>query len=250
MLALTGRRIVVTRPRHQAEELASPLREMGAEVILLPVISILPPEDPTALRDAASRLDSYDWIIFSSANAVAALLSELGINADRPRARVAVVGSATKEAVEQHGWTVDAMPEKFVAESLAAALPSESLAGARILLPSAAVARDVLPRALADIGAVVDVVEAYRTSPTPCLAETAVRTFSEPLPDWATFASPSAVEALLKVVSVDTLKKIRTASIGPVTSATLRSWGLTVHAEPAEHTVGGLVEAIVSSQIR
>jgi len=239
---------VVTRPSHQAEELAAPLRKLGAEVILLPVISILPPQNSEALREAAGRLDSYDWIIFSSVNAVSALLSESGKNAPRPRARIAVVGSATRDAVERHGWMVDLMPEEFVAERLAESLPIESLAGQRVLFPSAAVTRDVLPRALRDAGAVVDVVEAYRTAPTPGLAETAAQIFSEPFPDWVIFASPSAVENLLKVVSVEALQLVRIASIGPVTSAALRSRGLTVHAEPVEHTIAGIIDAIVSQE--
>src|SRR5690242_2553942 len=150
MLPLRERRIVVTRPAHQSEELAAPLRELGAEVILLPVISILPPENPEALREAARRLDSYDWIIFSSVNAVSALLSECGENAPRPRGRIAVVGSATKDAVERRGWIVNVMPEDFVAERLAESLFVESLAAQRVLFPSAAVSRDVLPRALRD----------------------------------------------------------------------------------------------------
>jgi uroporphyrinogen III methyltransferase / synthase len=245
MLPLSERRIVVTRPSHQAEELAAPLRHLGAEVILLPVISILPPGNPEALRQAARRLDSYDWIIFSSVNAVAALLSEFGKNALRPRTRIAVVGSATKEAVERHGWSVDAMPDEFVAERLAEVLSVESLAGQRVLFPSAAVSRDVLPRALRDARAIVDVVEAYRTAQTPGLAEAALQIFSEPFPDWVIFASPSAVENLLEVVAPDAVNKVRIASIGPVTSAALRSRGLTVHAEPAEHTVPGIIEALV-----
>jgi uroporphyrinogen-III synthase len=248
MLPLRERRIVVTRPTHQAEELAAPLRKLGAEVILLPVISILPPENLKPLREAACRLDSYDWILFSSANAVSALLSECGGTAPLPQTRIAVVGSATKEAVERHGWRVDLMPEEFVAERLAELLSLPSFEGQRVLFPSAAVTRDVLPRALRDAGAIVDVVEAYRTAPTPGLAEIAVPIFSEPFPDWVIFASPSAVQNLLKVVSVQAIERVRIASIGPVTSAALRRSGLTVDAEPVEHTVDGIIDALVRKQ--
>lgn len=245
MLALAGKRIVVTRPLHQADDLARPLRELGAEVILLPVISIMPPGNPDALRHAVSRIDSYDWIIFSSANTVAALLSEIGKNVTPPRAQIAAVGAATKEAIEEHGWKVDVTPAEFVAESLVNALPLESMAGQRVLVPSAAVTREVIPRALMQAGAIVDVIEAYRTAATPGLAEAAVRLFSEPFPDWVTFASPSAVENLLKLVPSEAIARVRIASIGPVTSAALRKRGFTVHAEPEEHTVDGMVQAIV-----
>jgi uroporphyrinogen III methyltransferase/synthase len=246
MLALGGKRIVVTRPLHQAEDLARPLRQLGAEVILLPVISIMPPVNPDALRRAVARMDSYDWIIFSSANAVAALLSELGKNVTPPRAQIAAVGTATKEAIEEYGWRVDVTPTEFIAESLVKAFPLDSMKGRKVLVPSPAVTRDVIPPALRQAGAIVDVVEAYRTAATPGLAEAAVRLFSEPFPDWVTFASPSAVENLLRLVPSDAIARVRIASIGPVTSAALRKRGFTVHAEPEEHTVDGMVQAIVS----
>lgn len=245
MSLLRGQRIVVTRAPHQAEQLAAPLRELAAEVVLLPVIAIVPPLDPRPLDAAAERIDDYDWIVFTSANAVTALAAQLPGGSRRPRARVAVVGAATREAVEEIGWTVDVMPPHFVAESLVAAMAAEPLEGKHVLLPCAAVTRDVIPRALSERGAIVHVVEAYRNMPPEGVAERARQVFSiPPAPDWVTFTSSSAVENLIKFAGVDVLKSVRIATIGPITSESVRKHGLTVAAEPAEHTIAGLIAAM------
>jgi uroporphyrinogen-III synthase len=245
MRGLAGRRVVVTRAAHQAEELARPLRKAGAGVILLPMIEIAPPADLSPLRRAAAKIDEYDWIIFSSANAVAALASHLPAGQGIPRALIAVVGSATRDAVQQLGWQVDVMPAQFVAESLVAALPFDALANRRILLPAAAVTRDVIPRALRNRGALVDVVEAYRNIVPEKSAAQAQLVFSaDPLPDWVTFTSSSAADNLVAAVGTGTLSTVRIASIGPITSATIRRYGLHVDAEPQEHTIPELVKAM------
>jgi uroporphyrinogen-III synthase len=245
MSGLAGSRVVVTRAVHQAEELARPLREAGAEVILLPMIEIAPPSDLDPLRRAAAKIDEYDWIIFSSANAVAALASHLSAGQGTPRALIAVVGSATRDAVQQLGWQVDVMPAQFVAESLVEALPSDALANRRILIPSAAVTRDVISRGLRNRGALVDVVEAYRNIAPEKSAAQANLIFSQrPLPDWITFTSSSAIDNLVAAVGTDPISQVHISSIGPVTSATIRRYGLQVHAEPHEHTIPALVKAM------
>ncbi|MBV8897651.1 MAG: uroporphyrinogen-III synthase [Acidobacteriaceae bacterium] len=241
MTALAGLRVVVTRTAHQAEELARPLRDHGASVILLPVIGIAPPADPEALRTAA-RSDAYQWIVFTSTNAVHAFAAER----QRPvNARIATVGSATREAAEAHGYRVELVPERYIAESLLEALANEDLAGARILIPSAAVTRDVVAPALRKRGARVDVVEAYRNILPPEAHEQARSIFQPPHPDWVTLASSSAVTNLVQLAGVDVLKHIKLATIGPATSETVRGCGLTVAAEGRVHTVEGLVDAIV-----
>ena len=241
---LSGKRIVVTRPPHQAEELADPLRQLGADVVLLPVISIVAPENPAAIQEAAARIDTYDWIIFTSANGVAAFAATVISRVPRPR--IAAVGLATREAVEELGWRVDVVPDKYVAEELVKALPLESIAGQRVLIPSAAVTREIVPRALEQLGAVVDVVEAYRTVLTPGIAERAREVFDIGLlPHWVTFASSSAVDKLAELVAVERLKQVRLVSIGPVTSASIRKHGLTVDREASEHTIRGIVNAIL-----
>jgi uroporphyrinogen III methyltransferase / synthase len=243
MCRLSGLRIVVTRASHQAEELAAPLRTLGADVLLVPVIDIAPPLDPTPLRQAVARCDEYDWIIFSSANAVNAFSAELA-EPRACRARIAAVGAATREVAQQNGLAVEIVPEKYVAESLIEALRSESLAGKRILIPSAAVTRDVIPGALRKLGAHVDVVEAYRNVTPAGAAERAAEVFREPLPDWVTFASSSAVENTVRLVGAESLQRIKIATIGPVTSQSAEKNGLWVAAEANPHNVEGLVDAI------
>jgi uroporphyrinogen-III synthase len=236
-------RVVVTRAAHQAEELAAPLRALGAEVILLPVIGIAPPADEEPLLRAARDCDSYDWILFSSTNAVESFASRLH---RKPRARIATVGAATRQAAEERGLPVSITPPQYIAEALVQALDSEDLRSKRILIPSAAITRDVIAPALRERGAVVDVVEAYRNV-VPAEAEAqAASVFSDPLPDWVTFASSSAVTNLVALIGAAPLRRVKIASIGPATSATLHQHGLTPTAEASEHTVRGLVGAVSS----
>lgn len=244
MKPLDRLRVVVTRAAHQAEELARPLRERGATVILLPVIGIAPPKETGPLR-AAARSDAYQWVIFTSANAVSAFAAELKGAGRRVNARIACVGSATCEAAEAHGFRVELMPERYIAESLVQAFATKDLTGARILIPSAAVTRDVVAPALRQRGARVDVVEAYRNVLPREAHEQAHCVFQPPYPDWVTFASSSAVSNLVNVVGIDVLKQIKLATIGPATSETVRGFDLTVAAEASVHTVEGLVTAIV-----
>jgi uroporphyrinogen-III synthase len=247
MCSLSGLRIVVTRASHQAEELAAPLRRLGADVLLVPVIDIGPPTDPAPLRQAAARCDQYDWIVFSSANAVNAFAAELSAP-HACRARIAAVGSATREVAQRNGLPVEVVPEKYVAESLVEALGAESVAGKRILLPSAAVTRDVIPGALQKLGASVDVVEAYRNVMPAGAAERAAEVFREPLPNWVTFASPSAVENTVQLVGTAPLQRTKIATIGPVTTQSVQKNALHVSAEANPHTVEGLVSAICKAE--
>jgi uroporphyrinogen-III synthase len=241
---LTGLRIVVTRAAHQAEELAGPLRALGAEVLLVPMIGIAPPADPAPLRKAAASSDAYDWIVFSSVNAVTAFADNLS-PPRVGRANVAAVGPATREAAERLGFNVRVVPEKYVAESLIEALGSEDLQGKRILMPAAAVTRDVIPTALKKLGAQVEVVEAYRNVIPSEAPHQAAEVFRAPFPDWVTFASSSAVENTISLVGVATIGHMRIATIGPVTLASARKHGLEQIVEADPHTIEGLVGSIV-----
>jgi uroporphyrinogen III methyltransferase/synthase len=245
MPSLSGLRIVVTRAAHQAEDLAAPLRERGAEVLLVPVIGIAPPLDPAPLREAAAHCNDYDWIVFSSSNAVEAFAAELPAG-QSCSARIATVGAATWAAAERKGLTVHLVPEKYVAESLVEALGSQNLAGKRVLIPSAAVTREVVPPALRELGAQVEVVEVYRNVIPAGAAERAKEVFREPLPDWVTFASSSAVENTVQLVGIEALQAMKIASIGPVTTQTIRHHGLQLAAEANPHSIEGLVKAICS----
>ncbi len=241
---------MVTRAPHQAEELAGPLRELGADVIFLPLISIAPPADLEPLRQAAAHCDDYDWIIFTSVNAVRIFSAELPHSAKNCKARVATVGAATREAAEQIGFTVSLMPEKYVAESLVEAFCEYDLNERRILIPSASVTRDVIPAELRKRGAKVHVVEAYRTIVPPDAEQKAAILFQEPYPDWIIFASPSAVESLIRLTGVTSLQRVKIATIGPITSAAVQKHHLNVAAEAAVQSVISLVEALCAAQVR
>jgi uroporphyrinogen III methyltransferase / synthase len=241
-LPLFGQRIVITRDRRQAAELAEPLEELGAEVLLLPVIEIQPPPDPGPLDRAMACLDTYDWLIFTSANGVRAFVEHLA-DIRMLRAKVCAIGPATAAAVEALHIKVDRMPKEYVAESLLEGLAGDDLAGKRVLLPRAAVARDLVPAELTRRGAMVDVVEAYRTV-LPEHAAARAREVLARKPTWITFTSSSTVKNFVAAAGRDALAGVKIASIGPITSATARELGLTVDVEADPHTGAGLVAAI------
>jgi uroporphyrinogen-III synthase len=245
---LEGMRVVVTRAAHQAEELAGPLRDLGADVILVPVIEIAPPADPSRLREAAAHVDDYDWLIFTSANGVEAFAAVLPVSPGKCKARIATVGAATRESAEQHGFSVALVPKRYVAESLVEAFATMDLTGIRMMIPSAAVTRDVVPGELRKRGAHVDVVEAYQNIAPPKAAEYAAAAFCEPYPDWVTFASSSAVGNLVRLIGPSPLGVVKIATIGPVTSQAVRTHGLSVAAEAVDQTVKGLVKAIQKAE--
>ncbi len=249
-LPLFGQRIVVTRAREQASVLSKMLHELGAEVIELPTIEIQPAADYTALDSALGHLRDYDWLIFTSTNGVRYFLDRLDRSRFDTRAiqgRICAIGPATREALERFHLKVDVMAEQYVAEGLLASLAEFELEGARILIARAAVARDLLPVELERRGAAVDVVEAYRTVTPANLTENAANILVRQ-PDWITFTSSSTVRNLVDAMGASRLQGFRCASIGPVTTATLRQHGLNVAAEAGVYTVPGLAEALLASR--
>lgn len=245
---LSGRRIVITRAEGQSGEFAAKLRALGAEVTEFPTISIRPAADFAPLDAAIARLGEYDWLIFTSANGVRFFAERLKGPPKDLRARLCAIGPATRRAVEELGLKVDIVPLEYVAESLVEAFAGEDLGGKRMLLPRAAVARDVAPEALRARGAVVDVVEAYRTVVPGDAAERAREIFGARKPDWITFTSSSTVNNFVAAAGREALDGVRVASIGPVTSRTLREHGVRVDAEAGLYTTGGLVEAILAAE--
>src|SRR5579862_1549345 len=224
-LPLFGQRIVVTRARGQAEALSSKLRALGAEAIELSTIEILPALDYEPLDHAIANLGAYDWLIFTSANGVRFFLERLdrsNIDLRALRARICAIGPATRAAVEALHLKVDVMGADYIAEGLLAAFTAHDLTGRRILLPRAAVARDLVPVELKRRGAQVDVVEAYRTAAPEGAFELT------PPPDWITFTSSSTVRNFVSKAGPTALAGVRVASIGPVTSATARQLGIQV----------------------
>ena len=251
--ALAGRTILVTRARQQAGRLSEALRTRGATVLEIPAIAIEPPHSYAPLDAALRKLSEYQWLIVTSANGAEALRTrsaELGIAPEAfAHLEIAAVGSATAAALREAGLAVTLTPREYVAESLVEAL-GERIAGQRVLLARAMVARDVIPDALRAQGAAVDVVDAYRTV-VPAESVTAIRTIfgaGGRLPDAATFTSSSTVAnflALLEAAGMDRPAQIKAVSIGPVTSATLRERGWEPAAEADPHDLSGLVEAVV-----
>lgn len=217
-------------------------------MILLPVVAIAPPSDRARLRQAAAQSNEYDWIVFTSTNAVSAFATELPEPARMCKARVATIGAATRKAAEVQGFCVSLVPEKHVAEALVEAFAAEDLNGRRILIPSAALTRDVVAPELRKRGARVDVVEAYRNVLPAESAQRGKEIFCEPYPDWVVFTSSSAIDNLVHLIGTDALRHVRIASIGPITSDTVRKHGLEVAAEAAVQSVDGLVEAICRRQ--
>ena len=193
-LPLFGRKIVVTRAADQAAELSDRLRELGADAVELPVIALEPPADPAPLDRAIENLRDYDWLIFTSANGVRFFLERLDhsrYDLRSLRARICAIGPATRHAIGDLHLKVDLMPEEYVAEGVVKAFAGEDLADKKILLPRAAVARDVIPIELAKLGAQVEVVEAYRNVvPSNATARAHDIFSSEKKPDWITLQVP------------------------------------------------------------
>jgi len=238
---LFGRRVVVTRAREQASALSERLAALGAEVIELPTIAVVDPVDAgVALRAAAERVADYDWVAFSSANAVERFCALLHDARAFGPARVAAMGTATAEALRRFGIEADLVPERFVAEGLVEAFPAGP---GRVLLPQAAVARDALTEGLQSKGWDVEVVEAYRTEPVqPDDATVAAARRA----DAVTFTSSSTVRNYVDAVGVDAVPPV-VACIGPVTAETAKELGLRVDVVAETSTVDGLVDALVAA---
>jgi uroporphyrinogen-III synthase len=248
---LAGVRVLVGRARHQAGALSGELRKLGATVLEIPFIEIRKPRSFKPLDSALRNLDGYDWLILTSANGVEAMwerFAKLRLKQDFKHLNVAAIGPATKKAIEQHGIHVDVVPKEYVAESVVRSL-RRRVNGKRVLLVRAKVARDVIPTELRKAGAHVDVVEAYETV-VPQSSRTRLRgALKNPRrsPHVVTFTSSSTVRNFVALLGSykTNLAGVRLASIGPVTSSTLRELGLQVHISAREFTIPGLVEAIV-----
>jgi uroporphyrinogen-III synthase len=255
---LSGTRILVGRARHQADALSAGLRKLGADVVEVPFIEIRKPHSYAPLDVALSNIGNYDWLILTSVNGVDAVwkrVTKLRLNSKQlRRLKVAAIGPATKKAIEKRGIKVNVVPEEYVAESVVKSL-RKAVVGQRVLLARAKVARDVIPTELRKVGAQVDVVEAYETA-VPKASRARLRALlknPKRRPHVITFTSSSTVRNFVALFAgkgtraKPSLEGIRFASIGPVTSATLREFGLAVHVEAREYTIPGLIRAIAKS---
>lgn len=244
-LPLAGRRVLVTRAREQSEGVARLLRRRGAVPIVAPTIAIGPPRDDSALRRAIEALADYDCVAFTSANGVERFFAALA-HAKRDsralhRASIAAIGPGTAAALATHGLIPDVLATEHRGEALADAILARGVR--RVLLPRAAVARDVLPERLRAAGVVIDVVEAYRTETPSDLSSKRVRAIGL---DAITFTSSSTVERFVEIFpdARALLAGVVVASIGPITSETARRLGLEVSVEASPYTIPALVDAL------
>jgi uroporphyrinogen III methyltransferase/synthase len=244
---LHGRRVVVTRARAQASGLAATLRQLGAEVVELPAIRIEPLLDSDEVKRAVASIDDYALICLTSPNGVRLLFEAMrtaGLDARAlSGATVAAIGPGTARSLAKAGIAADIVPERFVAESLVEALGEVDIADKRVLVARAAEARDVLPDALRERGAEVDVVSLYETvreEPAPEAIEAAQAA------DYVTFTSSSTVANLTEALGNRFPKAARIVSIGPITSEAARNAGLKIHIEAKRHDIDGLVAALLA----
>ena len=255
-LPLAGVRVIVTRPRAQAAKMVARLEDLGAEVMEVPTIAIAPPEDPGPLDAACGRIGTFDWVVFTSVNAVARVAERLAATPGGVRglrdARLCAVGAATAEALAGHGLRVDLVPDEYRAEGVLRALREQGdLTGVRVLLPRGDLARDLLPTELRRTGAEVTAVTAYRTVPAGLdrKGPDIRRLLREGGVDVVTFTSGSSVRNFARAIgdelAADLLRRVEVACIGPVTADAATRLDISTTIMPAESTVPALLEAIV-----
>jgi len=242
---LFGKKIVVTRTREQASKLSKMLTILGARAIEFPVISIKRNNDMSLLHEALNNITAYNWLVFTSQNAITIFFDELFNSGKDARAlgniKIAAIGKATAEELHKYGLKADIVPQKFVAESLLDEMRRHELQGAKILLPCASDARETLAKGLKESGADVNRIHIY-TAVIPESVDTDIlNTVADA--DIITFTSSSTAKNFFSIVE-KTGAVI--ASIGPVTSATLKELGHNPGIEADEYTVEGLVKAIIS----
>ncbi|MBE6093393.1 MAG: uroporphyrinogen-III C-methyltransferase [Selenomonas ruminantium] len=247
---LFGKRILVTRARSQASKLTAKLENLGAEVIEAPAISMADPADNYAALDKAiGHVADYHWLIFTSANGVERFFARLFKSGKDARAlgyaKIAAIGSATAEKLKQYGLVADVIPQEYRAEGVVEALKGKLPPHAKILIPRAEEAREVLPDTLREMGAEVEVAPAYRTVCGQVDGEALAAEFKEGNIDMVTFTSSSTVKNFVNIIgSAEALKGVKTACIGPVTADTAKSLGIEPDIIAKEYTIDGLVEAI------
>ncbi|GEM_PF-36076 len=248
---LFGKRVLVTRSREQASKLSEQLSELGAEAVEVPAIHIEEPDDYGPLDEAVANIQRYGWIVFTSVNGVDGFFRRLHAQGKDARAlastKICAVGPAVASALKELGIIVDLLPKEYLTSAVVAALGEGGIAGTRVLLPRTDITGEDMAGGLEALGATVDQVVAYRTVASKELPDDLVEDLHKGNIDIITFASSSTVRNLVSLLNGDLslLSKAKIASIGPITSKTAQELGLNVDIEAEEHTIPGLVQAIV-----
>ena len=248
---LFGKRILVTRAREQASKLSEQLAELGAEAVEVPAIHIEEPDDYGPLDEAVASIQRYGWIVFTSVNGVDGFFRRLHAQGKDTRAlariKMCAVGPATASALQERGIIVDLLPKEYLTSEVVAALGEAGIAGKPVLLPRTDIPGEDMAGGLEALGATVDQVVAYRTVASKELPDNLVEDLHKGNIDIVTFASSSTVRNLVSLLNGDVslLSKAKIASIGPITSKTAQEMGLNVDIEAEEHTIPGLVQAMI-----
>lgn len=253
---LFGKAIAVTRSRDQASEFAEQLQQRGAKVVEFPTIKTVPPDNIAPMDKAIEKIESFDWLIFTSVNGVDAFFRRLfdlgGDIRSLKGVKICSIGPATTERIRGFYLNIDCQPPKYVAESVVEELKRiENLKGKRILMPRADIARSYLPDELKKLGADAVEVVAYKTILTTPDDASLLERLRKGDVDIVTFTSSSTVRNFVEVVGKEYISKlngrVKFASIGPITTKTAEELGLHVSLEAKEYTIPGLVEAIIES---
>jgi uroporphyrinogen III methyltransferase/synthase len=248
-LPLFGQQVIVTRAREQSADLVARLAELGAQAIEIPVIEMAPPDNTWHLDICIERLESYDWFIFTSVNAVTFFVKRID-DLRRIKGSICAVGQATAQALRSMRLTVDLVPELNTGEGVADAFRSMEMLGQKVLFPRAGGAREVIPATLDALGAVVDAPVVYRNViPQDAQARLDKYMASGAGADWVMFTSPSTVNNFLGLGGGPLLANARIASIGPITSEAILKHGFTVHVEPETPSTDAMIDAIANYQI-
>jgi uroporphyrinogen III methyltransferase/synthase len=254
---LSGKKILITRARDQAAVFSSSLRDLGAEVIELPTIEIVPPVSWKGLDKAINQIESYSWLIFTSTNGVNFFWQRWKENnKDRlpPSLKICAIGPATAYQLMEKGIEVHYTPKEFVAEAILKGFEKSMLKGKRILLARAKEARDILPEGLRKMGAQVDVVETYRTVKPKWGSKRLKELLMKGKVDAITFTSSSTVNHFAELLKKEDLQNllggIAIACIGPITARTAKNWKMRVQIQPKEYTIPALTQAIVQYFMR
>ncbi len=246
---LTGRRILITRAIEQAEELSILLKDYEAEVIAFPTIEIVPPKDWQSLDKAIEKINSYDWVIFTSVNGVKFFIQRLREKrftiAVLAKKKICAIGPRTQKELEKMGLPIHFRPSEYRAEGIAEGLKALGIQGKKILLPRAREARRILPEALREAGAQVDDVEVYQTV-KPAQGKASLAAILKKGIDVVVFTSSSTVRNFIELLPEKTaLNGVKVAIISPVTAETAKKYKLDPTIMPAEYTIPSLVQAIV-----